>query len=79
MPHIRQKMQGQAFAKAANVTGDWCVHRKPPYPFCCQDDYSCLLLAGHCQPQLLFQSKHRHDMNNLSGTLPTTNNRDGTK
>lgn len=27
-----------------------------PYPFCCQHDYSCLVLEGRCQPQFLFQT-----------------------
>lgn len=43
----------QEGAKGSGPSADRVVQAESGQPFCCQDDYSCLMLAGHCQPQLL--------------------------
>lgn len=37
----------------SDPSADRVVQSESDQPFCCQDDYSCLVLVGHCQPQLL--------------------------
>lgn len=41
----------QGGGRGSGPSADQVVQAEAGQPFCCQHDYSCLVLAGHCQPQ----------------------------
>lgn len=41
----------QGEGRGSGPGADQVVQAEVGQPFCCQHDYSCLMLVGHCQPQ----------------------------
>lgn len=41
----------QGEGKGSGPSADQAVQAEVGQPFCCQHDYSCLMLVGHFQPQ----------------------------